>query len=151
MDKALLETDIFGAMLQGSDPTVMARATAYRATFGHYTIAALTVMELVQGFHTLGREDALQRFVAGLPTVEVVPLDMVSAALAGRIAADLARVGQPWGRAQPIMAATALRHRLTLVTSQGAVYRRIQALGYRVQLDDWHTSQSPAGAADKAE
>lgn len=108
-DKALFETDIFCAILQGLDPTVIARATAYRATFGHYTISALTVMELVQGFHTLHREEYLQQLLAGLPTVEVVPLDMVSAALAGRIAADLERTGQPCGLALPLLTATALR------------------------------------------
>jgi tRNA(fMet)-specific endonuclease VapC len=66
-------------------------------------------------------------------------LDAVSAELAGRIYADLERLGQPIGRADPMIAAIALRHDLTLVTGNLSHYRRIQALGHNLQLDNWRT------------
>ena len=61
-------------------------------------------------------------FSPGLPTVEVLPLDLQSAVLAGRIYADLERTGQPIGRADPMIAALALQHGLTLVTGNLSHY-----------------------------
>ena len=75
MDKSLLDTDIFSEILKGIDPQVVAKATAYRVTFGHYTISTITVVEIVKGFHKVQREDRIQQFLAGLPTVELLTLD----------------------------------------------------------------------------
>ena len=38
MDKALLDTDMFSEILKGIDQRVVAKAVAYRAAFGRYTI-----------------------------------------------------------------------------------------------------------------
>jgi len=59
MDRALLDTDIFSEILKGIDQKVIARAAAYRAAFGHYTLSVITVMEMVKGFHKLQREDRI--------------------------------------------------------------------------------------------
>lgn len=139
MDKALLDTDIFSEILKGMDQNVVAKATAYRAAFGHYTISTITVMEIVKGLHKLQREDRIQQFLAGLPTVESLTLDLRSSELAGRIYADLERAGQPLGRADPMIAAIALRHGLTLVPGNVSHYQRIQAWGYGLKLDNWRT------------
>jgi tRNA(fMet)-specific endonuclease VapC len=56
-------------------------------------ISIITVTEIVKGFHKLQREDRIEQFLAGLPTVEVLTLDLRSAELAGRIYADLERTG----------------------------------------------------------
>jgi len=53
VDKSLLDTDIFSEVLKGVDPQVVARATAYRAAFGYYTISAITVLEVVKGFQEI--------------------------------------------------------------------------------------------------
>ena len=139
MDKSLLDTDIFSEVLKGVDPQVVARATAYRAAFGYYTISAITVLEVVKGFHKLQREDRIQEFLSKLPNIEVLTLDVRSSELAGRIYADLEKSGQGIGRADPIVAAIAFRHSLTLVTGNMAHYQRIQALGYALKLDNWRT------------
>jgi tRNA(fMet)-specific endonuclease VapC len=137
LDKALLDTDIFSEIMKGIDQRVVARAVAYRTVFGRYTISVITVMEIVKGFHKLQREDRIEQFLAGLPTVEVLMFELRSAELAGRIYADLERTGQPIGRADPMIAALALRHDLPLVTGNVAHYQRIQALGYNLSLDNW--------------
>ena len=139
MDKSLLDTDIFSEVLKGVDPQVVARATAYRAAFGYSTISAITVLEVVKGFHKLQREDRIQEFLSKLPNIEVLTLDVRSSELAGRIYADLEKSGQGIGRADPIVAAIAFRHSLTQVTGNMAHYQRIQALGYALKLDNWRT------------
>lgn len=98
-------------------------------------------MEIVKGWHRLQREDRVQSFLSMLPTVEVLSLDTHAAELAGRIYADLQRVGQPIGVADSIIAAIALENNLTLVTGNQAHYRRIQLLSYDLKLENWRSSK----------
>lgn len=137
MPKSMLDTDIFSEILKGVDPVVAQRATTYRAMFGHYTLSVITIMEIVKGLHKVGREERIQQFLLGLPQVEILALDERSAELAGRIFADLERTGQPIGRADPMVAATALQHGLTLVTGNTTHYQRIHDLGYPLVIENW--------------
>ncbi len=73
----------------------------------------------------------------GLKESEVLAFDRECAEVAGRIYADLLRAGQPIGRADPMIAATAIRHQRVLVTGNMDHYQRIQALGYPLKLDNW--------------
>ncbi len=137
MDRALLDTDIFSEILKGVDRTVVARAIAYHTIFGRYTLSTITVMEIVKGFHKVQREDRIQQFLTGIRTVELLTLDLSGAELAGRIYADLERIGQPIGRADPMIAAIALHNDLTLITGNLSHYQRIESLGYDLRLDNW--------------
>jgi tRNA(fMet)-specific endonuclease VapC len=137
MDRALLDTDILSEILKGVDRAVVARAVAYRAIWGRYTTSLITVIEIVKGLHKIRRESKIKQFLDGLSTAELLTLDLQSAELAGRIYADLERTGQPIGRADPMIAAIALQHDLTLVTGNLAHYRRIVSLGYEVELENW--------------
>jgi len=139
VDSELLDTDAFSEVLKGVNPNIVARATQYRSQFGVYTISTITVVEIVKGFHKVQREEHLQKFLARLSTVEILTLDLKSAELAGRIYADLERTGQPIGRADPMIAAIAIQHDLTLVTGNTAHYTRIQTLGHHLRLDNWRT------------
>jgi hypothetical protein len=65
--KALLDTDILSEVLKSKDPHVLARASAYLAEHGRYTLSTITVMEVVKGLSRRGREDALMRLVARSP------------------------------------------------------------------------------------
>ncbi len=107
--------------------------------FPTYIISVITVMEIVEGFHRLSREDRIQRLMAELPQLEVLTFDAAAAELAGRIYADLERTGQPIGRTDPMIAAIALQHGLTLVTGNQSHYQRIQQLGYPLLLDNWRS------------
>lgn len=137
MDKSLLDTDMLSEVLKAKNARVIERAVAYKAAFDQITLSTVTVMEVVKGLHKVQRTDALQRFLDGLKTSEVLVFDQACAEIAGRIYADLERAGQPLGRADPMIAATALRHDLVLVTGNTDHYQRIQALGYSLRLDNW--------------
>ena len=137
MNKTLLDTDIFSEVLKAKDAAVVARAAAYYAQFRRYTLASITVMELVKGLHKLQQPGRVQRFVRQLGSVEVIGFDTGPAELAGRIYGDLERLGQLIGRADPMISAIALHHGLTLTTGNHRHYERIQALGYALHLDNW--------------
>ncbi|MBX9253763.1 PIN domain-containing protein [Desmonostoc muscorum CCALA 125] len=137
MDKVLLDTDILSESLKRRDQRVVSRAIAYLAVFGQYTICTITVLEIVKGWHKLGREDKIQQFFAQIAVAEVLTLELSGAELAGRIYADLERTGQPIGLADAIIAGIAIQQNLTLVSGNLSHYQQIQALGYNLKLDNW--------------
>ncbi|HWG46903.1 MAG TPA: type II toxin-antitoxin system VapC family toxin [Gemmataceae bacterium] len=137
MNKSLIDTDILSEIGKGIDPNVVRNATAYRNAFGQYTLSVITVMEVVQGFQKKQSFGRLQRFLTALASEEIISFDQPAAELAGRIAGELDRIGQPIGRADPMIAAIALGHGLELVTGNTAHYQRIQQLGYPLALVNW--------------
>lgn len=137
MNKALLDTDILSEILKAKNAIIVSKAVAYKESFERFTISVITVMEVVKGLHKMGRADALEKFLNGLQAIEVIPFDENCSVIAGRMFADLERVGQPIGRADPMIAAIAVQHNLTLVTGNTAHYQRLQELGYNLQLDNW--------------
>lgn len=137
MRRCVLDTDIFSEVLKGIDANVAANAAAYQARFGVYTTSMISVMEVVKGLHKVGREQKILEFLNKLPAVEVLTLDIESAALSGRIYADLERAGQTIGRADPLIAGIALRHGLCLVTGNQSHYQRVREMGYDLELENW--------------
>jgi len=109
LDKVLLDTDILSESLKRRDQRVVSRAIDYLAVFGQYTICTITVLEIVKGWHKLGREDKIQQFFDQIAVAEVLTLELSDAELAGRIYADLERTGQPIGLADAIIAAIAIQ------------------------------------------
>ncbi len=125
MNKALLDTDILSEILKAKNAAVVSKAVAYKENFERFTISVITVMEVVKGLHKVGRADALAKFINGSQAIEVIPFEQNCSILAGRMFADLERVGQPIGKADPMIAAIAVQHDLTLVTGNTAHYQRL--------------------------
>lgn len=118
MNKALLDTDILSEILKAKNAIIVSKAVAYKESFERFTISVITVMEVVKGLHKMGLTDALEKFLNGLQAIEVIPFDENCSVIAGRMFADLERVGQPIGKADPMIAAIAIQHDLTLVTDR---------------------------------
>jgi tRNA(fMet)-specific endonuclease VapC len=137
VNKALLDTDIFSELGKGVNPTVVSNGATYRAALGRYTISVITVMEIVRGFQKKQSTRRLQTFLTNIASEEVLAFDQAAAELAGRIEGELERIGQPVGRADPMIAATALQNGLELVTGNTAHYQRIQQIAYPLVLVNW--------------
>ncbi|HEX6987465.1 MAG TPA: PIN domain-containing protein, partial [Planctomycetaceae bacterium] len=75
--------------------------------------------------------------ISSFSKAEVLPLDLATAELAGRIHGDLDRTGQPIGRIDPLIAATAVRHGLTLATGNVRHFERVRQFGYPLTVEDW--------------
>ena len=142
MNKALLDTDILSEIGKAKDATVAANAKTYRRSFGHYTLSTVSVMEVVSGFQRTQATGRLNAFLATLPHMEVLPFDQPAAELAGRIAGDLERIGQPIGVADTMIAAIAIENGLELVTAT----RRIISVSSSSAI----RSCSPTGGTDMA-
>ena len=77
----------------------------------------------------------LRNFLTAIASEELISFDKAAAELAGRIAGELERIGQPIGLADPMIAAIALTHGLELVTGNTAHFQRVQQLGYPLTYD----------------
>ena len=137
MNKALLDTDTLSEIGKARNPVVAAHAKTYLRSFGQFTIAAVSVMEITSGFQRTQATARLNAFLATLPYTEILPLDQPPAELAGRIAGDLIRTGRPIGGADCMIAATALAHGLELVTGNTSHFERVRQLGYPLTLVNW--------------
>jgi tRNA(fMet)-specific endonuclease VapC len=142
--RTILDTDIFSELMRGKNKVVRARADAYLKQFGRLTISVITVLEVAKGLRKVQREDALDRFTEGLESLEIVPLGCEEALIGGRIYGDLERLGQPIGRADPMIAGIAIFHGLVLVTGNVDHYARIRAAGYELTSDNWRIPASEA-------
>jgi tRNA(fMet)-specific endonuclease VapC len=94
-------------------------------------------MEMIRGYQKKLAARQMQNFLAAMASEEAIAFDQAAAELAGRIAGELERTGQPIGLADPMIAATALTHGLELMTGNTAHYQRIQQLGYPLTLVNW--------------
>jgi tRNA(fMet)-specific endonuclease VapC len=139
MPKVLLDTDILSGILKCRDVPLARWALVYQETYGRFTTSTITVVEIAKGFQRIERYDALTQFLASMPLLEVLPLDVEAAVVAGRIYGDLERAGQPIGRADPMIAGIAIRHGLPLVTGNRNHFQRVQQLGYALKLEDWRS------------
>ncbi len=137
LNKTLLDTDILSEIGKAVDPVVLRNAATYLQAFGRYTISVVSVAEVIRGYQRKQSLRRLQAFVGSLALIEVVPLELLAAELAGRIGGELERIGQPIGLADTVIAAIALQHGLDLATGNTAHFLRVQQLGYPLTLVNW--------------
>jgi tRNA(fMet)-specific endonuclease VapC len=137
MDKALIDTDIWLEIMRGAHPGVRARANAYWAAHGTFTLSVITVAEVVRGLVRRQRVDLLAQWRADVERLEILPLDYATGELAGELYARLDLAGVPIGRLDPLIAATALRHQLVLVTGNVRHYARVVEVGYPLRVENW--------------
>jgi tRNA(fMet)-specific endonuclease VapC len=137
LKKSLIDTDIFSEITKGVNPTIVGHATAYRKIFPYYTIASITLMEVIRGYQKKQAVRQLQLLLTSIASEEVLDFDRAAADLAGRIAGDLERTGRAIGVADPMIAAIALVNGLDLVTGNTRHFQRIQQAGYPLTLVNW--------------
>ncbi len=137
MRRCILDTDILSEVFRAKNTRVATRAEAYRTTVGPLIMSAVSLMEIVKGLYKHQRPDLEERIAAQTLDVQILPFTSDTAHIAGRIYADLERNGQTIGRADPMIAATAIEHDLTLITGNTAHFHRIQRLGHPLLIEDW--------------
>jgi tRNA(fMet)-specific endonuclease VapC len=137
VDKSLLDTDILSEIIRAKNSQVVQRATAYLAEHGRFTISTVTVVETIKGFERLNREAEISRFMLKLGAMDVLPLSVEAAVLAGRIYGALERSGLPIGRMDPMIAGIALANDLELVRGNVSHYERLDPLGFKLRIANW--------------
>ena len=137
MEKALIDTDIWFDIGQGTVARVRENADAYWAQYGVFTIAAVSVAEIVRGLVRRNQQNWLERWQQQRQWLEVLPVDSEIAALTGEIYARLDERGTPIGSIDPFVAATAIAHERILVTANTRHYQRIIDAGFALRMANW--------------
>lgn len=139
MERALLDTTALSDIFRGRDPSVIAKSDAYLSVFGSFTFSVITIVEMIDGLRRQGAQLRIDLFLEKISAEghHVISVDFEIARIAGFIYGDLHRLGQPIGKADPLIAATALPLQIPLVSINTKHFERIQHAGYSLQLTDW--------------
>lgn len=107
--------------------------------FDRFTLSVISITELIDGLRRERLESRIAKLQSKLENEnhEILALDLEAAKLAGLLFGDLHRSGLPIGRSDPFIAAIAIQAGIPLVTGNTKHFKRIQDLGYPLQLEDW--------------
>lgn len=139
MNPSLLDTDIYSEILKAKNRKIVERSNEYRDQFERFSLSVATVYELVSGLQRAQLTRRLEALYNALDAEEILPINTQAATIAGNIHGDLVRPGQNIGRADPLIAAIAIQHDLTLITGNTQHFERIVRLGYPLRMDDWRS------------
>ena len=130
----LLDTNACIALINGHPPTVRARLQKAAAS-AHVLVSSIASFELWYGVSKSTRQDfnrkRLEAFLSG--PILILPFEDADSRAAGAIRAALESAGKPIGAYDLLMAGQALRHQLTLVTSNVSEFSRVKGLHWQ----DW--------------
>jgi tRNA(fMet)-specific endonuclease VapC len=131
----LLDTCVISDFIKG-EPGTLARIRQTQPV--DIAVSAITVMELRYGL--LLNPQRAQRIepviTSFLSSIEQIPFDFAEAEQAAQVRAVLKAQGQPIGPYDVLIAATALQHRLIMITANQREFARVPGL----QTEDWRQS-----------
>ena len=135
----LLDTNACIALINGDPATVRLRMQKATAAGAHILVSSIALFELWYGVAKSKKQDfnrrRLEAFLSG--PILVLPFEDDDSRVAGSIRAALELVGKPIGAYDLLMAGQALRHDLTLVTSNVSEFLRVKGLS----CQDWAKPQ----------
>jgi len=131
----LLDTNACIALINGSPSRVRAKLQRATVAGDRIFVSSIAVFELWYGVAKSTRQDfnrkRLEAFLAG--PVAMLPFDDEDSQTAGSIRASLEAAGTPIGAYDVLRAGQAVRHQLTLVTTNVSEFSRVKGLVWR----DW--------------
>jgi tRNA(fMet)-specific endonuclease VapC len=131
----LLDTNACIALINGDPATVRARMQKATTAGAHILVSSIALFELWYGVAKSKKQDfnrkRLEAFLAG--PILVLPFEDDDSRVAGSVRAALESVRKPIGAYDLLMAGQALRHDLTLVTSNVSEFLRVKGLS----CQDW--------------
>ena len=135
--KAILDTDTISVLTRKRryqrHPNVIARALAYEAAYGQFTISLITRYEIMRGLKAKGAPSQIADFNEFCRLNEILPLTEEIVIEASDIYANLKQRGTLIGDVDILIAATALVHGLVLVSNNEKHFSRITGL----KIDNW--------------
>ncbi len=132
MPNFLLDTNILLYAFKG---TGKCREHIARVPPQTLALSSITVFEIEFGLAKSTNPDLLRKFLDGVQKrSQLLDLDRASATHAGQLRAHLARLGQPIGPYDLLIAGTALAHNMTLVTRNTREFERVPGL----RVENWY-------------
>jgi len=131
----LLDTNACIALINGHPAIVRSHLQKASSAGAHMLVSSVALFELWYGVAKSAKQDfnrkRLETFLSG--PVLILPFEEADSRVAGTLRAALEASGKPIGAYDLLIAGQALRHHLTLVTSNVAEFSRVKGLNWR----DW--------------
>jgi len=131
----LLDTNACIALINGQPGTVRARLHQEVGAGHGIFVSAVALFELWYGVAKSAKQDfnrkRLEAFLAG--PIVALPFEEADSHVAGLTRAMLEASGKPIGAYDLLIAGQAMRHQLTLVTSNAREFARVKGLNWQ----DW--------------
>jgi len=131
----LLDTSVCIVLINNTSSSVRTRLQKALAQDEKMLVSSVVAFELWYGVAKSARPEAnarlVETFFAG--PMSLLAFEPEDAKVAGRVRASLEAVGKPIGAYDLLIAAQALRHQLTLITTNGREFSRVKGL----EWEDW--------------
>ncbi len=131
----LLDTNACIALINGDPARVRTHTQKATSVGAHILVSSVALFELWYGVAKSKKQDfnrkRLEAFLSG--PILVLPFEDDDSRVAGSVRAALESAGKPIGAYDLLIAGQALRHNLTLVTSNVSEFSRIKGLNWQ----DW--------------
>jgi tRNA(fMet)-specific endonuclease VapC len=133
MDASLLDTDTLSEILKRRNAAVAAKAAAYLKQHGQFAFSVFSRFEIRRGYLEKQASRQLANFDVFCGHSLVLPLDDMIFDEAALLWSQARQGGNPRSDADLLIAATAARHNLVLVTGNHRHFAWIPGL----RIDDW--------------
>ncbi len=135
MALSLLDTDTLSEVIKQVNPGVQDNARRYLSAFGHFTFSLMTRYEILRGLKARRATRQIEDFEERCQNSVILPLTDDIIVQAADLYALLRQQGQLIGDMDILIAATALKHDLVMVTENVTHFRRIPGL----TIESWRS------------
>jgi tRNA(fMet)-specific endonuclease VapC len=133
LPQVILDTDILSALMR-KNTDIIAKARAYLAQHGQFTISIITRYEILRGLKAKGATQQAIRFEQFCERNKILTITDEVIVQASEIYADLYKRGELIGDADILIASTALVNAFGVATNNEDHFRRVTGL----QVENWH-------------
>jgi tRNA(fMet)-specific endonuclease VapC len=133
MEPSLFDTDTLSEIMKGFDQQLQDNARRYLAVFHHFTFSIITRYEILRGLKARRATRQIARFEQRCQHSLVLPLTDDIFVQAADLYALLYQEDQLISDADILIAATALKHNLVMMTENVNHFRRIPGLS----IENW--------------
>lgn len=132
MKAALIDTNIVSAFMRGN-PQVIRKIEKYLEKHDTLTISIITYYEIVRGIKALSSKTKVKAFNEFMSACNIEELDLFIADKAADIYDELRRTGKLVEDADILIAATAMKYGMVVVTDNTEHFKRIRGL----KVENW--------------
>ena len=132
MKTALIDTNIVSAFMRGNSQ-VIRKIEEYLEKHDTLTISIITYYEIMRGIKALSSKTKVKAFHEFMSACNIEELDLLIAEKAADIYDELRRAGKLVEDADILIAATAMKHGMVVVTDNTEHFKRIRGL----KVENW--------------
>jgi len=132
MKTALIDTNIVSAFMRGNSQ-VICKIEEYLEKHDTLTISIITYYEIMRGIKALSSKTKVKAFHEFMSACNIEELDLLIAEKAADIYDELRRTGKLVEDADILIAATAMKHGMVVVTDNTEHFKRIRGL----KVENW--------------